>query len=112
MMQLSSLNFFFYTFCIALVFGALLAIIARFYVKSSQPSLWIVLGAFIGSFGALMICILLPGTPYTMALWLVGGQDVFGSALFAYVIVINAIIIIGSILGGLLGLSFWLKSFK
>jgi hypothetical protein len=86
--------------------------IARFYIQSSQPSLWIFSGTFIGSFGALMICILLTGTPYKIALWLVGGQDVFGSLLFAYVIVINAIIIIGSILGGLLGLSFWLKSFR
>jgi hypothetical protein len=98
-------------FSIGLVCGLIESVGVGFWFKSFQPCLWVIVGATVGTIMLAAVCVLNPSIPYHIAFWSMAGKDVFGSTLFVSFILSIMMVVFGSVLGGLIGLSVWLKFF-
>jgi hypothetical protein len=89
---------------IGLVSSLIEAVAVAFYFKSLQSGLLAFAGAVFGAAIPLFIYIFSPDIFFKLGFWLVRGQDVFGSSLFAAVSLAIAILVLGSILGASIAL--------
>jgi hypothetical protein len=92
-----------------LIFGLIQAFVVGFCFKSVQPSLWILLGSAVGTIIVLSIFVLNPTFLFQLGLWVASGKDVFGSSILGSVVILVITISLGSICGGLICFSIWLK---
>jgi hypothetical protein len=101
-----------FLFSAGMVLAILEAAIVGIVLNSPGIGLGVLAGAVVGSITPLFIYRISPKIYFQIALWSNGGKDLFGSTQFLSAILLILMVLLGSGLGGWIGLKISLKFYS